>query len=403
MTDPQTHAAAADPLDGLRLEVVGSVHQVDEAAWDACAGEDNPFVEHRFLALLEDTGCLGPESGWNPHYLCVRQGEGAPIHGIAPLFVKTDSYGEYIFDWAWAQGAQRAGLAYYPKVTVAVPFTPASGPRMLVHPDAPRDRIHDALAGGALVLADRVGATGVHWLFCTDEEARALQDRRYVRRRTYQFHWTNDGYDTFDDFLSSLQRKRRKEIRRERRKAHEHGLDIVLKTGSELTERDWRALHRFYRATHADRPWQRQYLTRAWWQQAGERLGDRVVAVLACDGEDPVAGSLSLRKGRHLYGRYWGALRELDAVHFECCYYRLIEYAIDEGITLFEAGAQGQHKLRRGLLPHLTHSAHRILHPGLHDAVERFIDDETASVLAEVEALRQAGPFKDDREPASER
>lgn len=386
-----------DPADELRLEVVGSIHQVPEADWDACAGDDNPFVEHRFLATLEDAGCLEGGSGWHPHYLLVRYGADAPPAGIAPLYVRTDSYGEYIFDWAWAQGAQRAGLAYYPKLTVAVPFTPASGPRLLVRdgPSLDGHGVRDALAGGALVLADRVGASGVHWLFCSDDEAEALTERGYLHRRTYQFHWHNDGYADFDGFLAALQRKRRKEIRRERRKAQEHGLDIVLRTGEALTPADWRALRGFYDATHAARPWQRQYLTRDWWELAGERLAERAVAVLAYDGDIAVAGSLSFRKGPHLYGRYWGALADLDAVHFECCYYRLIEYAIDEGITLFEAGAQGQHKLRRGLMPHLTHSAHRLMHPGLHDAVDGFIQEETRSVRAEVAMLADSGPFKD--------
>jgi len=380
----------------LRLEVVGSIHQVPQAAWDACAGDDNPFVEHRFLATLEDADCLGGDSGWHPHYLLARSGQDGPIQGIAPAFAKTDSYGEYIFDWGWAQGAQRAGLPYYPKITVAVPFTPASGPRLLVHPDASESDVHDVLAGGALVLAERIQASGVHWLFCTHDQAQALQDRRYLWRRTYQFHWHNHGYRDFDDFLSTMTRKRRKECRRERRKAREQGVTLVLKTGSELTASDWRALHGFYRATHADRPWQRQYLTRSWWELAGERLADRAVAVLAYDGDQAVAGSLSFRKGAHLYGRYWGALRDLDAVHFEACYYRLVEYAIDQGITLFEAGAQGQHKLRRGFLPQLTHSAHRLTHPGLHDAVARFITEETRAVRAEVAALSSEGPFKED-------
>lgn len=384
-----------DSQQELRLEVVSSVHQVPEEAWDACIGEDNPFVEHRFLATLEDTGCLGGQSGWHPHYLLVRQGAGSPPAGIAPLYVKTDSYGEYIFDWAWANGAQRAGLDYYPKLTAAVPFTPATGPRLLVRPDVDAGPVRDALAGGALVLADRIGASGVHWLFCTEAEASSLQSRGYTRRRTYQFHWKNQGYEDFDAFLDHLQRKRRKEVRRERRKAHDHGLRIELKTGETLTPEDWRAMRGFYDATHQARPWQRQYLRPDWWELAADRLRDRAVAVLAYDGSRAIAGSLSFRRGRNLYGRYWGAAADLDAVHFECCYYRLVEYAIDEGIQLFEAGAQGQHKLRRGFLPALTHSAHRLTHPGLHDAVEGFIGEETAAVLAEVEHLRRAGPFRD--------
>ena len=382
-------------MTDVRLEVVGSIHQVPAAEWDACAGDDNPFVEHAFLRVLEDAGCLGSSSGWNPHYMLARSAAGARVDGIAPIFVKTDSYGEYIFDWGWAQGAQQAGLPYYPKLTVAVPFTPATGPRLLIHPAAERAAAVDALVGGSLVLSERLGASGVHWLFCEDHEVKDLVERRFLHRKTFQFHWENAGYDRFEDFLTHLTRRRRKEVRRERRKASEHGLDIRLKEGDQMTAADWDGLWSFYRMTHAARPWQRQYLTREWWDQARSELAHRVVAVIAYDGETPVAGSLSFRKGSKLFGRYWGAVAELDAVHFECCYYRLVEYAIDEGIQLFEAGAQGGHKLRRGFLPRVTHSAHMLTHPGLHDAVARFIDNETRSTVREIDALEDAGPFKD--------
>lgn len=382
-------------MDEARLEITGSIHQVDAAAWDACAGDDNPFVEYAFLRVLEDAGCLGEGSGWFPRYLVVRDGEGGPVRGVAPLYARTDSYGEYIFDWAWANGAMRAGLDYYPKLTVAVPFTPATGPRLLVHPDHDTRSVRALLARGAGLLAEELGASGVHWLFCTADEARDLASFGLTHRLTYQFHWKNAGYSTFEDFLSHLVRKRRKEVRRERRKARDHGLDIVLKEGDQLTPGDWEGLWRFYRSTHDARPWQQQYLTREWFDLARTELAHRTVAVLAYDGANPVAGSLSFVKGDHLYGRYWGALADLDAVHFEACYYSLVEYAIERGIQLFEAGAQGQHKLQRGFLPALTHSAHTLAHPGLKDAVDRFIADEARRVRFEVDALTAEGPFQD--------
>lgn len=382
-----------------RLEAVGSIHDIDPDAWDACAGTDNPFTEHAFLAVLEDAGCLGEENGWYPHHLVVRDGPDGRILGVAPLYARTNSQGEYIFDHGWANGAMRAGLPYYPKLSVAVPFTPATGPRALLRADledpTSRDAVLDALSGGALELARRIDASGVHWLFCPEHEARALADRGLIHRLTYQFHWRNAGYAAFDDFLAHLTRKRRKEIRRERRKAYGHGLRIELRTGETLTASDWEGLYAFYQATHANRPWQQVYLNRTWFHEAGRRLGHRAVAVIAYDGDTPVAGSLSFRKGPHLYGRYWGALTDLDALHFECCYYRLVEYAIHEGITLFEAGAQGAHKLRRGFLPALTHSAHRLLHPGLHDAVARYVEQEAAAVRREVEAGLANSPFRD--------
>ncbi len=378
-----------------RLEIVGSIHEVDPTSWDACAGEDNPFVEHAFLRVLEEAGCLGDRNGWYPHYVVARDAAEGPVLGVAPAFAKTNSQGEYIFDHAWANGALRAGLAYYPKLTVAVPFTPATGPRLLVHPDAPRAAVADALTGGVAELCRRLDASGIHWLFCPEDEARELAERGHLHRTTYQFHWTNPGYASFDDFLAHLVRKRRKEVRRERRKASEHGLTIVTREGSDLTSRDWDGLWSFYRATHADRPWQQQYLTREWFDLARSELGHRALAVIAYDGETPVAGSLSFFKGRHLYGRYWGALAELDALHFECCYYAPIAWAIERGITLFEAGAQGPHKMRRGFLPSLTHSAHRLVHPGLHDAVARFVREEGRAVRREVAAVRADGPFQD--------
>lgn len=378
----------------LRLEVTGSIHTVAQPAWDACTDGRHPFVEHAFLATLEDSGAIGEGTGWYPRYILARLGdEHAPILGIAPLFARTDSYGEYIFDWAWANGAQRAGLAYYPKLTAAVPFTPATGPRMLIHPDAPTDLMRQALGQGAVALAQEMGASGVHWLFCSEQEATALHTMGYSHRKTYQFHWENQGYSNFDAFLGALSRKRRKEIRRERKRAREHGFRIETKTGNQLTVEDWRGLRSFYLATHADRPYQRQYLPAAWWGLAGERLADHAIAVLVYDGSRPIAGSLSFRGSDTLYGRYWGSLGDWDALHFECCYYALIEYAIDHGLSLFEAGAQGEHKLRRGLLPRITHSAHHILHPGLHDAIAGFIQEETLAVRRDIAILSESSPY----------
>ena len=373
----------------LRVEIGGAVGAVDAAAWDALVGDDNPFVEHAFLAHLEATGCVGEGTAWWPRPVLVRDVDGRLV-GAAPAYARGDSQGEYIFDHAWAHGAMRAGIAYYPKVTVAVPFTPATGPRLLVAAGADPGAVRTALLAGIDHVARAIDASGVHVLFCTEAEAAALAGRGLLHRHSYQFHWFNRGYATFEDFLARLDAKRRKEVRRERRRAASHGLRIELREGEAVREVDWRAIERFYQATHAVRPWQQRYLEPAWFREARGAIGRRAVTVIAWDGDRPIGGSLSFRKGPHLYGRYWGAVADVDALHFELCYYRLVEYAIATGVTLFEAGAQGEHKTRRGFEPALTHSAHRLAHPGLHDAVARFVDEERRALAAALADERAA-------------
>lgn len=378
--------------EALRLTAVPSCHDIAPEDWDALVGDDNPFVEHAFFAALEDGDCLGERSGWIPQYLAVRRGE--QLVGLAPSFVRTNSYGEYIFDWAWANGARRGGLRYYPKITVAVPFTPATGPRMWVHPDDKRGEITELLGRGVQALAEKLDASSTHWLFTPEAEAERLAQLGHQHRLSTQYHWHNQGFSTFEDYLGAMKRKRRKESRRERKKAQSHGLTIDVRTGAELTEQHWDALYRFYRST-VDMRGGIPYLDRGFFERAAETLQHRVVAVLACEPDGrPVAGTLNFRKGDHLYGRYWGAERDYDCLHFECCYYRLIEYAIDEGITLFEAGAQGRHKIPRGFLPVTTHSAHWIRHPGLSRAIAEFIDEEAAHVRQEVRFLMDESPYQ---------
>ena len=387
---------------GLYVEIVDHVGAIPAAHWDALTGDANPFVEHAFLKALEDSGSVGRGTGWIPSHLVVRGADGdgpdlaaptAPILGAAPLYVKTDSYGEYIFDWGWANAAHRAGIAFYPKLTAAVPFTPVTGPRLLVHPGADAEAVSAALAQGAISLCERANLSGVHWLFCTAQESARLAGAGYTPRLSRQFHWHNAGYRDFEDFLAAMSAKRRKEVRRERRRAQGHGLDIHVLPGTELRPEQWRALDGFYRRTVAQRGGM-DYLTPRFFELLPERLAHRVVAVIAERAGRPVAGTLNFRKGDHLYGRYWGASEDLDALHFECCYYQLVDYAIAEGITLFEAGAQGQHKLARGFLPSLTHSAHVIAHPGLRQAIDAFIGREADEVRQEIAWLATHSPFR---------
>jgi hypothetical protein len=380
-------------MQDLRLELVEGARAIAPASWAGLA--DDPFTDHAFLRLLEDTRCVGPRTGWTPRFLTVWRGDS--LEGVLPAYLRADSYGEYIFDWAWAQGAQRAGLRYYPKVTVAVPFTPATGRRILVRGNDPV--VAEALIHGLQRLTEQTASSGSHVLFCPETELPGWEKNGWLRRWSSQYHWTNAGYRDFDDFLSAFTSKRRKEIRRERRRAREHGLEIVCVEGRDLTEAHWHALAGFYAATHAARPWQQAYLSPAWWQAAPAAIGDRAVAVLALRGPTAVAGSLAFRSSTALYGRYWGSLEDWDGLHFECCYHRLVEYAIDHGLGLFEAGAQGDHKVQRGFLPRFTWSVHRFHHAGLHEAVASFLSQESVAVRAHIQAGLVEGPFRVESAP----
>jgi predicted N-acyltransferase len=373
-----------------------SVSSVPAAAWDALVGDDNPFVEHAFLALLEESGSVGRGTAWLARPVLVHA-DGRLV-GAAPAYVRADSYGEYIFDWAWAQAATRAGLDYYPKLSVAVPFTPATGPRLLVHPDAPRDAVVDALLDGLEALAAAVGASGSHVLFHEARESEALEARGFVRRATHQYHWRNDGYASFDDFLGALRASARKQIRRERREVAESGLEIAVRTGDALTRDDWKALERFYFST-AQEKWGRPYLTPRFFALAPERVGRRALGVVARRDGVPIAGTLSFEKGAHVYGRYWGAVEHVPMLHFELCYYQLVEHAIRTGKRLVEAGAQGEHKLKRGFVPVAIHSAHRLVHPGLHDAVRRFVEQERDALGEALPEWAEHAPFRADARP----
>ncbi len=381
----------------LRVEVAHGMGDVSAPAWDALVPADHPFLSHAFLHHLEDSGCVGPDAGQLPHHLLVWAdgSEGARLVGAAPVYLKNHSYGEYIFDWSWADAAQRARLPYYPKVVACVPFTPATGPRMLVAADADRDAVFDALASGASALAEAAGASGVHWLFTLPEERAALAKRSFIARSSLQFVFNSEGWGSFEDFLGSLRSKRRKEVRRERRQAAELGLHLAVERVADLSGPDLDRLYRCYRRT-IDEHGQIPYLTRAWWEGLGRALPDAALVATAREGSPAgplVAGALAFHGGRHLYGRYWGALQDHPALHFELCYYRLVAWALDHGVTRVEAGAQGHHKLARGFRPAEMASAHLLRHPGLHTAVASFCAREAEGVRRDVVELDAQGPF----------
>ncbi len=389
MSEPRFSKSCAT---GLTVEVAASLDAVPAEEWDALAGADDPFVEHAFLRALETSKSVGRGTGWDPAHVLVRHGR--ELVGAAPLYVKQHSYGEYIFDWGWAGAAQRARIPYYPKLVSAVPFTPATGRRLLVEGDATEGPVVDALIAGIRAVADQVGASSTHWLFLTQAEHLSLAARDgFLARTTYQFHWTNPGYASFDDYLGAMRSADRKEVRRERRKAAETGLRLRTLRGTELTDAEWKALPRFYRDTTA-RKGAIDYLTPRFFEEVRRTIPERVVVALASRGSEPVAGALAFHKGKQLFGRYWGAVEDFEALHFECCYYRLIEFAIDHHLDRFEAGAQGEHKVKRGLLPSPTYSIHWIRHPSLAEAIAEYLPRETRSIEAEMAYFAEHSPFK---------
>jgi predicted N-acyltransferase len=389
--------ASTLPAD-LELTVLGSLADVAPADWDALVDPNDPFLEHRFLTALERSGSTGGDSGWQPVYLCARQGSDKALVGAVPLFLKSHSYGEFVFDWGWASSSHRAGIPYYPKLVAAAPFTPVTGRRLLVRPGRPASEtavIEDALCEGMFAAADKLRASSIHVLFCTRAEQECLARHDFASRLGLQFHWENRSttpYTDFDDFLGAFRSRNRKQVRHERAIAASHGLRFATLTGSELGARDWEALESFYES-NIDKHDGSRYLTPQFFVEMRQHLADRVVATLAYDGDRPVAGTLNFERGRHLYGRYWGALTERPMLHFEMCYYQLIDRAIARGYSRFEAGAQGEHKLKRGLDPAPTYSAHWIRHPGLGAAIKRAVEAEAVAVQEELARYRELSPY----------
>ncbi|PIW30281.1 MAG: GNAT family N-acetyltransferase [Rhodospirillales bacterium CG15_BIG_FIL_POST_REV_8_21_14_020_66_15] len=384
-----------DGRDAVAIKVVKSLAEVPPEAWDACAGTDNPFVSHAFLSALEDSGSAAAETGWLGQHLVIEDPAGG-IAACAPLYLKNHSYGEYVFDWGWADAYERAGGRYYPKLQCSVPFTPVTGPRLLVNAALPADQRREmraALIAGMAQLAQNLGVSSLHVTFPTEDEWEAFGQAGYLQRIGQQFHWENKGFATFDAFLDELSSRKRKNIKKERRCVHEAGLDIRVLEGADITEAHWDAFFRFYMDT-SDKKWGQAYLDRRFFSLLGERLGRAVVLVVVEKDGRPVAGALNLRGGDTLYGRNWGCVADYRFLHFEACYYQAIDYAIAHGLKWVEAGAQGPHKVQRGYLPRRTYSAHWIADPGFRDAVRHFLEDEARGIQREMSAYGRFSPFK---------
>lgn len=374
------------------LTLHASIDEIDAALWDRCAGDDNPFLSHDFFLALEESGSVGARTGWLPRYAALNDGA-SPV-AVAPLFLKGHSYGEYVFDQAWARAYEQAGGDYYPKLQIAVPFSPVSGPRLLIDPACLTPDAVRAVFGDALRQAcQELRLSSIHMTFCTGHEHDVLASHGWMQRLGLQYHWHNRGYQDFGQFLDALASRKRKAIRRERREAQECGLEFRTLRGSEITERDWDRFYDFYQAT-IDRKWGQAYLTRPFFSALSARLGRKVVLMQAVHDGKPVAAALNLAGRDTLYGRNWGCEGDWPFLHFELCYYRAIEFAIAEGLSRVEAGAQGEHKIQRGYLPSLTYSAHFIRDPALARAVGPYLAEERKAILDEMHALDDLSPYR---------
>jgi hypothetical protein len=370
--------------------VVGDLATIGESTWNAlvaASGRGNPFLRYEFLHALHATGCAAPRSGWEIHYLTLWRG--AELAGAVPLYRKHHSYGEYVFDWAWAGAYQQHGIEYYPKWLAAVPFTPVPGARLI----APDSRTRAVLADALLLHARESGLSSLHVLFAPADEIEPLAKAGMLTRRAVQFHWFNRGYSSFDDYLSSLAQPKRKKIRAEQRKVSAEGLAFERKVGSDIAEADWDLFMRCYATTYAAH-YSTPYLNRRFFLQIAESMPDNLLMVTALRDQRPIAAALALFDHERLYGRYWGAIEFVPCLHFETSYYQMIEFAIEHKLKVFEGGAQGEHKLARGFEPVTTYSSHWLAHPAFADAVERYLQRETGGIEAYVDELNERSALR---------
>jgi len=410
------------------VRLLSGLSEIDRLAWDSCANPGwgtggaalpnsgeisnscfkgnqayNPFVSWDFLEALERSGTVGKRTGWTPRHAILVDGSDSAMDlrrpsAVMPCYIKSHSQGEYVFDWGWAEGYERAGGRYYPKIQVSVPFTPVTGPRLLTRPgDGEKDR-KQLLAAGLMEMTRRLEASSAHVTFLPEADAELLGGVGFLRRTDQQFHWTDEGYQTFDGFLAALASRKRKAIRKERDTARKEGISIDWLTGRDITESAWDAFFSFYMDT-GSRKWGRPYLNRSFFSLLSERMADKVLLIMAKRNRHYVAGALNLIGSETLFGRYWGSVEEHPCLHFEVCYYQAIEFALANRLPRVEAGAQGAHKLARGYLPTTTHSAHYIADPGFRRAVAHYLEGERREVAFQGEALAEHAPFRHAEAP----
>jgi predicted N-acyltransferase len=375
----------------LHTSVVNSIQDIPARDWNSISGTGHPFLRHEFLAALETHGCVGAVPGWIPqHITALDDGE---LVGVVPLYLKDNSYGEFVFDWAWADAWHRAGIAYYPKLVSSIPYTPVTGARLLVHPERDRAAVCSALVDGALQLMHAAHASSLHWLFTDETDTATLVEKGFMRRTGCHFHWHNDDYVSFDDFLSRLSSRKRKKIRRERRHVEEAGIKMEIVHGSEASSEQWQAMHWFYRSTFQKKSGM-PTLTLEFFEEISRTMGEQIVLVFAIHEHRPVAGAIMLRGDNALYGRHWGCLEDFNSLHFEACYYQGIEYCIENRLALFEPGAQGEHKISRGFLPSYTWSAHQVVNEQFREAIARYLLQEHGMMVDYHDDLMQTSPFR---------
>lgn len=384
--------ASADHTQPLALSFTSSLADVPAADWARVVNTDYPFLRHDFLLGLETSGCTTSDSGWQPCHALLHRG--TELVALMPAYLKSHSYGEYVFDWSWADAWQRMGLSYYPKLVCCIPFTPATGPRLCIAPGENEAALQQALLEGTRQWLAQREISSFHCLFPTPEATRAIADCDTLQREAVQFHWRNDSYTSFDDFLARFSSRKRKTLKRERRRVTDQGISMHTFEGDAITPEHWQRFHYFYQRTYAKRSGHGGYLTREFFLDVAPKLGQQVILVLARQEEQWIAGALYFRSGDTLYGRYWGCEQELDCLHFEACYYQGIEYCIRHGLTRFDAGAQGEHKLLRGFEPVTTYSNHWIADPRLREAVAEFLQRERRQNQAYQQDAAQLLPFK---------
>ena len=383
-----------DGRELITIKVVKSIDQVEAIEWDACAGSENPFVSHAFLNALEKSGAVDVESGWVPHHL-IMVDQTDRLYGAAPIYLKSHSYGEYVFDHGWADAYERAGGRYYPKLIAAIPFTPVTGPRLLTRSDTETGEVEEALCAGMIEIANRYQLSSVHVTFAEQAHAACLERAGFVVRHSHQYHWMNRDYESFDAFLANLTSRKRKTIRKERQRIADAGITFKALTGPELTAGHWDTFYKFYADTY-DRKWGVPYLNREFFEYVNETMAERLVLIMAYEEGHPIAGAFNLLGDDAIYGRNWGCSHRYKFLHFETCYYQAIDFAISHGLARVEAGTQGPHKIQRGYEPVQTFSAHWIRDSGFRDAVESFLKRERAMESEEMNYLTDHTPFRNE-------
>lgn len=375
----------------FKINVYDSISLLDKKQYNSIVDAENPFLEYEFLEGLEQSGCVGPHTAWNPRYIVLRDGD--EVVGAITSYIKLDSYGEYIFDWEWARAFESSGLRYYPKLVVAIPFTPTTGRRILVHPDYPFELCAEAMVERLIDLCIEENCSSVHFLFLTENESAFLEELGFLVRITHQYHWKNRNYSSFDDFLGDMRSGRKKQIRKERKSLAEQGLVIQTIKKDEITQEHMNAIWEFYSDTHS-RKWGDPYLNRQFFDLMFQNFRHRLVLVMASDGNKWVGGTFNVVKNNRLFGRYWGTLYNYKNLHFECCFYGLIDYSIKNGVEVFEAGAQGEHKFLRGFAAVPTYSSHLIMNEGANKAISDYLVREREYTDHLIRQYNRQSPLK---------